>query len=73
MRRKAEIALDHNVWEDAGDPSPRLRTTLLAHLRRLAPDLVIIREKRTRDFRYWVKKGPAWLAIEKAARGERTE
>jgi hypothetical protein len=45
---------------------------MLAHLHRLAPDLVVIREGRTRDFRYRVKKGPVWLAIEKAGRKKQT-
>jgi hypothetical protein len=65
---QAEIALTQAVWKDTGDPSRRLRMTMMAHLRRLAPGLVVIREDRTPHFRYRIKKGPVWLAIEKAGR-----
>jgi hypothetical protein len=68
IRGRAEIALTFDVWEAAGNPSRRLRATLMAHLRRLEPDLVVIREDRTSDFRYRIKKGPVWLAIEEAGR-----
>jgi hypothetical protein len=69
MRRRSEIVLDQDVWADAGDPSRQLRATLLAHLRKLSPDLVVI--GRGWGSCYRVKKGPSWLTIEKAGEKKR--
>jgi hypothetical protein len=71
MQKKFCIAITGSVWEDAGVPSKRSRETMLTHLRRLAPDLVVIEERRTWFYRYRVAKGDAWLAIENAAQRPR--
>jgi hypothetical protein len=67
LQKEASVALTRTVWEAAGNPSTRLRRTMLTHLHRL-PGLVVIREDRDSVFRYRVEKGPTWRAIERAAK-----
>jgi hypothetical protein len=71
MQQKAKVALSQEVWEDAGNPSRQGRATLMAHLRRLAPDLIVIHDERTPGFRYRIEKGSKWRALEKAGQAKK--
>jgi hypothetical protein len=71
-RNGKAMALTSVVWKEAGDPSKNVRETMLDRLRQM-PELVIFSPSHNWNFRYRVEKGPAWLAIEKAARRERNE
>jgi hypothetical protein len=73
MTGRVRVALTASVWRDAGDPSRHARERILAHLRRMHPDLVTIHESRAPHFRYRIAKGPAWLQIEREVNSGKKE